>query len=305
MQWFTKWLESATAQWTLLDWLAALGSIAAVVGVVGGVIYWIISRIVRYVLRRKEARRQERDQVRALLTFLWTRRVLDSPLYQEDPRGSLGSVREIRVRLRQDLEGLPSESAVLRSLREMHEACLEFLNRIEPLPMPRDSEPLPSVWLGGAYWETLGDALTLLRRTFEPCMDQLYEAYGIDKPRPRVQVMYIEPLFMPSGNVSYPLPRYPKDITKVSLRVLRTLDDLADSKPTNLVLRKDAAIKAWLKTDQFDTVVGLLIAAGFVERDEGNRREAYRITPEGIGKVERYQLIAQGLNPDTGKPLQE
>jgi hypothetical protein len=305
MHWFIRWLGSATADWTLLDWLGALGAIATIAALAGGVLYWMIGRIVGHVLRRRAARRQERDRVRALLTFLWAHRVLDSPLYQEDPRGSLNSVREIRVRLRQDLEALPLESEALRPIREMHEACIGFLNRIEPLPMPAESEPLPPEWLDGVYWGKLGNALGLMRQVFDPCMNQLYEAYNLDKPPPRVVVSYIEPLFMPGGPVSYPLPRYPKDIVKVSLRVLRTFYDLSDGNPTNLVLRKDAAIKAWLTTDQFDTVVCLLIVAGFVVIDGAARSEAYRITPEGLRKVERYQLIAQGLDPDTGKPLQE
>src|SRR5918999_186101 len=302
MQSFIQWRRSAVADWDLLDGLTAAGAAAAVAALMGGVLYWIIKHLIGYVSRRRAAQQHEHDNVRGLLTFLWSHRVLDSPLYQEDPRASLESVREIRLRLRDDLETLPTESKALPLIREMHEACLEFLNRIEPLPMPKESEPLPDEWLGGVYWRALGDALIRLRRVVNPNMDQLYEDYGIEKPPPRVIVRYIEPLFEPGGPVAYPLPRYPRDVVKTALRLLWTFYDLSDGRSTNLVLRKDAAIKAWLTTDEFDTVVRLLIRAGFLEYVEFYARgDTFRITPEGIRKVERYRLIAQELHPDTGE----
>lgn len=302
MDFLVQWVKSAVAGWDLLDWLTAVGAVAAVLALVGGALYWIVKHIVDYVRRRRAAQQQQRDKVRSLLTFLWSHRVLDSPLYQEDPRGSLESVREMRVRLRDDLETLPTESKALPLIREMHEACLKFLNRIEPLPMPTASQSLPDEWLEGVYWQILGDALIRLRQMFNPNMDRLYEDYDIERPPPRERRVYIEPLFEP-GRLTYALPRAVRDVTRMGLRLLQAFDELANGKSNRIVLRKDAAIKAWLTTDEFDTVVRLLTDEGFIEPAQSARSEAFSITSEGIRKVERYRLIAQGLHPDTGEPL--
>jgi predicted transcriptional regulator len=164
--------------------------------------------------------------------------------------------------------------------------------------MPKVSESLPDEWLGGVYWQTLGDALYRLRRVFDTRMGRLYEGYAIQKPPPRERHLYVvEPLFDVGKLVG-------RDNAKKGLRLLRVFNELAEDKPTNLVLRTDAAVKAWLTTDEFDTVVRLLIEEGYIVRTKAARSEAYRLTPEGVRKGERYKLLAQGLNPDTGEPLQ-
>ena len=137
-------------------------------------------------------RRNERKMVRGLLTFLWSRRVLYSSLYQEHPVAALESIRGIQLKLRDALERLPDESKAFRPVREMHEACLGFLTRIEPstrvepLPMPGETELLSDKWVSGIYRQTFGEDLIRLRSAFNPHMDELYEAYGIEKPPPRV-----------------------------------------------------------------------------------------------------------------------
>ncbi len=128
--------------------------------------------------------RKEEKTVRGLLAFLRTRSVLYSPLYREHPLAALGSVRRMRTRLREDLERLPPGSRAFRPVREMHEACLGFLTRISPLPMPGETELSPDKLADGVYWRTLQDALVRLRETFDSCIDELCEDYGMEKPPP-------------------------------------------------------------------------------------------------------------------------
>jgi hypothetical protein len=137
-------------------------------------------------------RRNERKMVRGLLTFLWSRRVLYSSLYQEHPVAALESVQGIQIRLRDNLERLSSKSQAFWPIREMHEACLGFLTQIEPLTRvdtsltPGETELISDKWVDGIYGQVFGDALNRLRSVFNPCVEKLYEAYGIEKPPPHV-----------------------------------------------------------------------------------------------------------------------
>jgi hypothetical protein len=92
MQPLLKWARSAVADWDLLNWLTAIASLI----VIGGVLYGIIKLIWGYFQRRRAAQQRERNALRSLLKWLWSHRVLDEPLYNEDPVGALESVREIR-----------------------------------------------------------------------------------------------------------------------------------------------------------------------------------------------------------------
>ena len=129
-------------------------------------------------------RRNEKETVRRLLTLLRDHRALRSPLYLEQPLSASESVRGIRVRLRDALETLPESSKAYRPVREMHQACLSFLTQTGFSPMPEESDPLSKRWMAasGARRRALEDALIRLRRILNACMNQLYEAYGIEKP---------------------------------------------------------------------------------------------------------------------------
>src|SRR5919199_3038258 len=131
-------------------------------------------------------RRNEKETVRRLLALLRDHRVLHEPVYREEPLSASESVRGIRMRLRDALEKLPDGSKAHRPVREMHEACLSFLTQIGFSPMPEESDPLSKRWMAasGARRRALEDALIRLRRILNTRMDQLYEAYGIEKPPP-------------------------------------------------------------------------------------------------------------------------
>ena len=295
--------------WTLLEWLTALGALVAILTFVVGAVWTVGKIVVGRFRRRREAERRERDAVRGLLEWLWGHRVLYEPLYQEDPVGALESVREIRARLREEIGQLPEGSEAIPHVRDMHEAGVEFLRRVEPLPKPTEREPLPVDWMQTEAWQQHNDALIGLRQVFNPKMNLLFDAYGIEKPPPRVKVAYIEPLFEMGRDLRRRLPGAPRntrDYVKAAQRLLYVFHDLAGGDPQAVVLRKDAAIRAWLTTDRFDALVAPLMEEDYIEHAHGvSRQEAFRITPEGIRKVERYRLIAKGLHPDTGKPLQE
>lgn len=139
-----------------------------------------LGAVVRYCF----GRRKEEKTVRGLLAFLRTRSVLYSPLYRAHPLASLGCVRRMRARLREALERLPPGSRAFRPVREMHEACMGFLTRIESLPMPGETELSPDKLVGGVYRRMLDDALVRLRETFSSRINELCEEYGIEKPPP-------------------------------------------------------------------------------------------------------------------------
>jgi len=295
--------------WTLLEWLSALGALAAIIALVVGAI-WAVGRIVvGHFRRRREAERRERDAVRGLLEWLWGHRVLYEWHHQEHPVGALESVREIRARLRDELGRLTEGSQAIPPVRDMHEAGVEFLRRVEPLPKPKEPGLLPVEWMGTEAWHQHNDALIGLRQVFNARMNQLFDAYGIEKPPPCERVAYVESLFEVGRDLRRKLPGAPRntrDFVRAAQRLLYVFHDLAGGDPRAVVLRKDAAIRAWLTTDRFDALVDPLVEEGYVERAHVSpSQEAFRITPEGVRKVERYKLIAKGLHPDTGKPLQE
>ena len=138
------------------------------------------------VVFRYGRRRKEKKAVHGLLAFLRGRRVLYSSIYQEYPLAALESVLGIQKRLRAELERLPARSKAFWPVREMNEACLGFLARIEPLsridPSFGETELLSEKWVEGIHWQTLGNALAQLRSVLNPCIDELYEEYGIEKP---------------------------------------------------------------------------------------------------------------------------
>lgn len=292
--------------WSLLEWIYALGALAGIAAFLFTVIWAVGKAVVGHIRQRREAERRERDAVRGLLEWLRGHRVLYEFLYQEDPVGALESVREIRARLRDELGRLPEGSEAIPPVRHMHEAGVEFLRTVEPLPKPKEPGPLPIDWMGTEAWDRHNDTLIGLRRVFNSEMDRLFDAYGIEKPPPRVTVRYIEPLFDRVRLPDPKLPGTPKDFVKAAGRLLYVFHDLAGGDHRAVVLRKDATIRAWLTTDRFDALVAPLVEEGYIERACAvPRQEAFKITPEGVRKVERYKLIAKGLHPDTGEPLQE
>ena len=146
-----------------------------------GMLLFVGVAVFRYGRRRNEKR-----AVRGLLAFLQGRRVLYSSNYQEYPVAALESVLGIQTRLRDELERLPARSRAFWPVREMNEACLGFLARIEPLsridPSSEETELLSNKWVDGIHWQTLGDALAQLRSVLNLCINELYEEYGIEKP---------------------------------------------------------------------------------------------------------------------------
>ncbi len=173
-----------------------MGWVARVLELLGNVMWGALGVIVPLLLAAVICyygkRRNERKMVRELLIFLWNRRVLYSSLYQEHPMAALEAVRGMQIRLRNNLERLPSKSKAFWPIRETHEACLGFLTQIEPLtridasPVAGETELASDKWVGGIRWQTLGDALIRLRSVFNPRIAQLYEAYGIEKLPPQV-----------------------------------------------------------------------------------------------------------------------
>jgi len=132
-------------------------------------------------------RRSEERLVRKLLasSWVWTNRTLRSELHQKDPRPALEAVQGMRINLKGNLERLPEESKAAQPVREMHEACLRFLMQVGSLPADGETGLQPGKWAaGGGYRLTLEDALIRLRNALEAGMNQLQEAYGIEKLPP-------------------------------------------------------------------------------------------------------------------------
>ena len=110
-----------------------------------------------------------------LLAFLWDRHTL-YPFYQEHPEAALEFIRKIQVRLRDELERLPNGSKAFWLIREMHEACLGFSIRIDPLTRTgpcEETKLLSDKRADGAYQRVLEDALIGLRETVNSRMDEL------------------------------------------------------------------------------------------------------------------------------------
>jgi hypothetical protein len=146
-----------------------------------GMLLFVGVAVFRYGRRRKE-----KKVVHRLLAFLRGRRVLYSSIYQEYPVAVLESVLGMQKRLGAELERLPARSRAFWPVREMNEACLGFLARIEPLSRidtsSEETELLSDRWVEGIHWQTLGNALAQLRSVLNPCIDELYEEYDIEKP---------------------------------------------------------------------------------------------------------------------------
>lgn len=131
-------------------------------------------------------RRNERETVHRLLIALRSYHVLYGALYKEQPLSASESVRGIRRRLETTLEKLPEGSKAYRPVREMYQACLSFLTQIGPTALPEEPDPLSSRVMAASRIRrrVLEDALNRLRGVFETRIDQLYEAYSIEKLPP-------------------------------------------------------------------------------------------------------------------------
>src|SRR5215204_981221 len=153
-----------------------------IVGVLAIVVPLVVGAVVYYYRQRH----REKELVRGLLTFLSGHRVLNGGIHADmyHPTQSAKSVRNIRIRLSNTLEQLSEGSVATRPIQDMYDACLEFLDEFESLPIPSETEDLPlelPLWawgllpdqvisaewkLGGEHSDRFIDALVRMREVF-------------------------------------------------------------------------------------------------------------------------------------------
>lgn len=72
----------------------------------------------------------EADEAKKVVTFLEDKRVLFNPAHMEDSMHCTQSVIDIRSRLTEVLQNLPSDSNLAKQLRHMRKACQEFSDKL-------------------------------------------------------------------------------------------------------------------------------------------------------------------------------